>query len=158
MSQGKRLLELYEALRSKKIVKNKQDFCDYLRIDNSAFAKYTKDRYELKITSDIFRVFSKNNINLDWFLSGEGEMFLPYNNANINNQVFGDNANNNQVIGNNNIANNGSVQVVGHNLNQISASNETDEIVELIKNYATPKILQDLKSKLLKIKEISEKE
>ncbi len=56
------------------------------------------------------------------------------------------------IVGNNNM------QAIGDN-NQISTSNNNDdddaylELFELIRNYATPKMLKELKEKLLKIKE-----
>lgn len=57
------------------------------------------------------------------------------------------------IVGNNN------TQTIGNN-NRITALSDEDgsyaELFELLRNYGTPKMLKDLKEKLLKVKEASE--
>ncbi len=52
---------------------------------------------------------------------------------------------------------NENIQISGqHNIISNNANTEYEELFELIKEYATPKMIKDFKEKLLKIKEINE--
>lgn len=58
-----------------------------------------------------------------------------------------------------NIAGNNNVQILGNNnpiLRRSFEESDYDELFQLIKQYATPKIIGELKEKLLRIKKIHE--
>lgn len=75
MSVGKRLTELYDHLLQKKVVKNKQNFCDNIGIDPRSFSKYANDSLDFDINRNNFDKVDAFNVNLEWLLTGKGEMF-----------------------------------------------------------------------------------
>ncbi len=75
MSVGKRLTELYNYLLKKNIVKNKQNFCENIGIDYRSFSKYANDSLDFDINRNNFEKVNSFNVNLEWLLTGNGEMF-----------------------------------------------------------------------------------
>ena len=75
MSVGKRIAELYDILLRKNFVKNKQDFCDKLGIDYKTLSRYMRDDINFTINSDNSDKFHDAGININWLLTGQGEMF-----------------------------------------------------------------------------------
>lgn len=75
MSVGKRLTELYDYLLQKKVVKNKQDFCEMLGIDYKTLSRYMRDDIKFTINSDNSDKFYQYDVNVNWLLTGKGEMF-----------------------------------------------------------------------------------
>lgn len=65
--------------------------------------------------------------------------------------IVGDDShkNTNIIVEDNNVQ----IQGKGNSVKQTKGSDEMDEIFLLMKQYATPKLLQEIKTKLLKIKE-----
>lgn len=72
---GERLQELYDFLNKKGLVKNKRNFCDVLGIDYGSLSKYLTNKVNLSVNNLNFQNYKKLGINLEWLLTGEGEMF-----------------------------------------------------------------------------------
>lgn len=83
------------------------------------------------------------NINPEWLKTGNGNMFREGFNGQyaIGHNII-------QSNGDNNTINDGSIEI----------TDEIKELLYLIENYATPKLIKDFKEKLMKIKEIQDSE
>jgi transcriptional regulator with XRE-family HTH domain len=130
MSIGKRLKELRKELKlSSKIFAENIGEKDY-KIRDSETEKQ-------KIANDLLeKIGIYYNINLNWLLTGKGEMFLSnYNGINIKNK-------------NGNVAINGNINV---NTKDYADSEEIKEVIELLK-YASKPLLDKFADKLKKIK------
>ena len=72
---GNRLILLFEKLKERGIVQSKKDFSELLGIDYGSLNKYLTDKVNLSINDLNYQGFKKADVNLDWLLTGEGEMF-----------------------------------------------------------------------------------
>ena len=72
---GERLKTLYDKLIEKGLVSNKKDFSDALGIDYGSLSKYLTNKVNLSINNLNYSNYKKLGINIDWLLTGEGEMF-----------------------------------------------------------------------------------
>ncbi|HOV13545.1 MAG TPA: hypothetical protein PK771_04615 [Spirochaetota bacterium] len=72
---GKRLIELYEELKSKNILKTKQEFSTLLRIEYKNLSKYFRDELKYEVNQQNYDNLNLLGINLGWLLTGQGEMF-----------------------------------------------------------------------------------
>ncbi|HBD95057.1 MAG: hypothetical protein A2015_02170 [Spirochaetes bacterium GWF1_31_7] len=75
MAQGKQLEELFEALKNENIVKTKQDYCNLMNIDYKSFSRLLRDELNYQINPTNFEVLKKLDINIEWFITGQGSMF-----------------------------------------------------------------------------------
>lgn len=136
---------------------NQTELADKLGVSRSIVSEFENDSREP--SKEFIIALSKIGISVDWFLTGEGSPFTKNDGDNAQGRMFAYDWENNPhqqannhttVIGDNN------TQIVGDK-NKITASTrqhtEYDELFCLIRDYATPKMLKDLKEKLLKIKE-----
>ncbi len=125
---------LYEALD----IKKDSDFCRKYGIHNSTLSTWKK-RNSLPY-EQLEDIVYNEKLSFDWLLTGKGDKKLGSTNENI-------------IVGN--ITQNGNnILQTGNGTNiALLSSTSIDEICDLIKNYATPKILIDLKHNLQKIKE-----
>lgn len=73
---GERLQTLYDKLLEKGVVANKKDFSDVLGIDYGSLSKYISNKVNLSINNLNYSNYKKIGINIDWLLTGEGEMFI----------------------------------------------------------------------------------
>lgn len=73
---GERLKTLYDKLLEKGVVANKKDFSDVLGIDYGSLSKYISNKVNLSINNLNYSNYKKIGINIDWLLTGEGEMFI----------------------------------------------------------------------------------
>ena len=73
---GERLKTLYDKLLEKGVVANKKDFSDVLGIDYGSISKYISNKVNLSINNLNYSNYKKIGINIDWLLTGEGEMFI----------------------------------------------------------------------------------
>lgn len=85
---GKRLNELYLKMLEKKLISTKKDFCEQLGIDYGSLGKYFSGKVNVVITENNYQKYRAAGINIDWLLTGEGEMFrenhtLPASSARI---------------------------------------------------------------------------
>ena len=74
---NERLIEL-----RKKLGFNQTEFGKYFDLKQTAISQYEKGINELK-SSFLEKVFKEFNVNINWLLTGQGEMF--FNNKNLNN-------------------------------------------------------------------------
>jgi len=72
---GKRLIELYEELRKKNILKTKEEFSRILRIEYKNLSKYFRDDLKYEINQQNYDSINSLNVNIEWLLTGQGEMF-----------------------------------------------------------------------------------
>ncbi len=72
---GKRLVELYEELRKKNILKTKEEFSKILRIEYKNLSKYFRDDLKYEINQQNYDNINSLNVNIEWLLTGNGEMF-----------------------------------------------------------------------------------
>lgn len=72
---GERLQILYDKLVEKGVVANKKDFSDVLGIDYGSLSKYISNKVNLSINNLNYSNYKKLGINIDWLLTGEGEIF-----------------------------------------------------------------------------------
>ena len=71
-----RIIQLFELLRQKGLVKTKKDLCELLGIEYKSLAKYIGGKICFSPKTENFVKFRQNGINLDWLMTGEGEPFL----------------------------------------------------------------------------------
>jgi len=123
-----------------------KSFAEKLEITPQAYVNYSKDKRDLPIQIAL-KVNQMFNISTDWLITGKGEMLLDVKKTNGT-----------TVTGNNNITTSGSANTI--NTSFAKQSNETtpqiQDIARLLQEYASPKFLNDLQEKLLKIKELHE--
>jgi uncharacterized protein YjcR len=100
----------------------------------------------------IENISQSENISMDWLLTGKGSMYLEKDNSfsleNSQNNVESSNINNIHLN-----------NVQDCDINHLSsplhlASGDINDFCQLIKDYATPKMIEEIKQKLLKIKEL----
>lgn len=72
---GKRLQTLYDFLLEKGIITSKKDFSDVLGIDYGSLSKYFTNKVNLSLNDLNYLNYKKLGVNIDWLLTGEGEMF-----------------------------------------------------------------------------------
>ena len=72
---GTRLQSLYEALIEKRLIKNKREFSEKLGLDYGSLNKYLTGKVNLSINNLNFLNYEKLGINLEWLLTGKGQMF-----------------------------------------------------------------------------------
>lgn len=73
---GDRLQILYKKLIEMGLVSNKKDFSDILGIDYGSLSKYLTNKVNLSLNNLNYANYKKLDINIDWLLTGDGEMFL----------------------------------------------------------------------------------
>ena len=78
MSIGKRLKDLYEVLKEKKMLKTKVEFCQMFGIEVGNLNKYFSDTVNFSMKPNNYENFLKNNVNIQWVMTGEGDMFSKY--------------------------------------------------------------------------------
>ena len=78
---GERIQILYEQLNKSGIINSKREFCEILGIDYGNLAKYLTNKINLSINDLNYLNYKNLNINMDWLLTGEGEMFSPTSTA-----------------------------------------------------------------------------
>lgn len=72
---GERLQELYDSLIKKGVIANKKDFSDALGIDYGSLSKYLTNKVNLSLNDLNYSHYKKLGVNIEWLLTGEGEMF-----------------------------------------------------------------------------------
>lgn len=73
---GSRLEALYEKMCKQGRINSKKEFCNVLGIDYGSLAKYITDKVNFSIGDKNYKNFANENINIQWLLTGEGEMFF----------------------------------------------------------------------------------
>jgi bacteriophage CI repressor helix-turn-helix domain len=200
---------------------NQSDFAANLEINRTTLASYEKGISSPSVTF-LLKIKEVYKININWLLTGEGEMFIAQGNntPSIESILQADNNgaddladeirqtrrkmgktqkeiaallgipqttwsnyeigkakpplkilmqladlgyaipgfSNNVILGNNNtqIGNNNHIVQTPDNSSPQYTTNEHAELIELLCNYAPPKMLKELKTKLLKIKEMAD--
>lgn len=72
---GERLQILFDKLIETGVISSKKDFSDALGIDYGSLSKYFNNKVNLSINNLNYSNYKKLGINIDWLLTGEGEMF-----------------------------------------------------------------------------------
>ena len=72
---GNRLNFLLVKLQEKGIVEKKKDFCDLLGFDYGSLGKYLSGKVNVVINENNIHKYKKAGVNIDWLLTGEGNMF-----------------------------------------------------------------------------------
>ncbi|MBR1639028.1 MAG: helix-turn-helix transcriptional regulator [Treponema sp.] len=72
---GERLQELYDSLIEKGVISSKKDFSDVLGIDYGSLSKYLTNKVNLSLNNLNYSNYKNLGVNIDWLLTGEGEMF-----------------------------------------------------------------------------------
>lgn len=72
---GNRLNFLLLKMQEKGIIETKKEFCDLLGFDYGSLGKYLSGKVNVVINENNFKKYKKAGINIDWLLTGEGEMF-----------------------------------------------------------------------------------
>lgn len=134
---GKRLKEL-----RKKIALTQTELGNILGTSMRAIQNWESESRKIP-ESAIKLLEAKFNINPEWLKTGNGNMFRE----NIQ-----------YAVGHNIIQSNGDNNIMKVSDRNLEMTNEMKELVYLIENYATPKLIKDFKEKLLKIKEIQDSE
>jgi len=81
MSVGARLKEI------RKISKlNQQNFAEKLKVTDKTYWNYEKDVSDISV-SCLTNLFTLFNVNLNWLITGEGEMFLSDKNDDFDKKV-----------------------------------------------------------------------
>ena len=70
-----RLEELYEEMVKLNLVANKREFAERFGFAYANLARYLNGQLKTTIDSENYRKFADSGINIDWLLTGEGEMF-----------------------------------------------------------------------------------
>ncbi len=70
-----RLQELYEEMVKLNLIANKKDFAEKFGFAYANLARYLNGQLKTTIDSENYRKFADAGINIDWLLTGEGEMF-----------------------------------------------------------------------------------
>ena len=70
-----RLQELYEEMVKLNLIANKKDFAEKFGFAYANLARYLNGQLKTTIDSENYRKFADSGINIDWLLTGEGEMF-----------------------------------------------------------------------------------
>lgn len=70
-----RLEELYVEMARRNMVTSKKDFAEKLGFAYANLARYLSGQLKTTIDSENYRNFAEQGINIDWLLTGEGEMF-----------------------------------------------------------------------------------
>lgn len=70
-----RLETLYEAMTKKGIIASKKEFAEKFGFAYANLARYLNGQLKTTIDSDNYRKFADAGVNIDWLLTGEGEMF-----------------------------------------------------------------------------------
>lgn len=80
---GERLNFLYSEMCKKGLLSTKRDFCELLKIEYGNFSKIVSGKIGFAIDSEKYEVLLKNNISVEWLLTGEGEMFKQNTEENL---------------------------------------------------------------------------
>ena len=72
-----RLESLYEEMAKRKMVASKKEFAEKLGFAYANLARYLSGQLKTTIDAENYRKFAESGINIDWLLTGEGEMFEP---------------------------------------------------------------------------------
>ena len=72
---GNRLNFLLLKMQEKGIIETKKEFCDLLGFDYGSLGKYLSGKVNVVINENNIKKYKKAGINIDWLLTGEGEMF-----------------------------------------------------------------------------------
>jgi len=86
MSQGERLLKIYNYMYDNRIVRNKTDFSEHFNIDYPHLNEFFKNKRVFDIEANYGKL-EKIGISIKWFITGEGEMLSNKNNSFDNNGV-----------------------------------------------------------------------
>lgn len=70
-----RLEQLYNEMANRNMVSTKKEFAEKLGFAYANLARYLNGQLKTTIDSDNYRKFADMGINIDWLLTGEGEMF-----------------------------------------------------------------------------------
>lgn len=118
---------------------------------------------KVKISIDVAEAMEeKLGISFRWLMTGQGSMYKPAPKANQQIQIG-----NGQIQAGGGIFTSGSGRIAGSQLNGGGASStrldetrtsDMKELILLLENYGTPKLLADLREKLLQIKKMVEGE
>ncbi len=71
-----RLESLYEEMTKRKMVASKKEFAEKLGFAYANLARYLSGQLKTTIDSENYRKFAESGININWLLTGEGEMFI----------------------------------------------------------------------------------
>ena len=71
-----RLESLYEEMAKRKMVASKKEFAEKLGFAYANLARYLSGQLKTTIDAENYRKFAESGINIDWLLTGEGEMFI----------------------------------------------------------------------------------
>ena len=71
-----RLESLYEEMAKRKMVASKKEFAEKLGFAYANLARYLSGQLKTTIDAENYRKFAELGINIDWLLTGEGEMFI----------------------------------------------------------------------------------
>ena len=146
--------EILDRLKKALNVRTDTDLAKYLGVKQNTISTWkSRNSFDYKL---IFSICDENNIDIDWLLTGEGEMFRKKDG---NTQIAeGDGIN--QIIGSNNrnsININVNKKAFAQNLDSIVPNKEAIEVINLIiEGHYTPNIISDCLKKLRKIKEATE--
>ncbi|MBQ9623759.1 MAG: hypothetical protein IJP90_15025 [Treponema sp.] len=72
-----RLEQLYEEMSNRKLISSKKEFAEKFGFDAGNLARYLNGHLKTTLDGDNYRKFLDAGINVEWLLTGEGEMFLP---------------------------------------------------------------------------------
>ena len=70
-----RLEELYNEMANRKMISTKKEFAEKFGFAYANLARYLTGQLKTTIDSENYRNFADMGINIDWLLTGEGEMF-----------------------------------------------------------------------------------
>ena len=70
-----RLEELYNEMSNRKMISTKKEFAEKFGFAYANLARYLTGQLKTTIDSENYRNFADMGINIDWLLTGEGEMF-----------------------------------------------------------------------------------
>ncbi len=140
---------LLKKYREKTLKITQKEMSKRLGISNSSYMRY--ENAHRKIPSDVLeKISNMSNIPI--------KKLILDNNRKFSKQAWGE-----LEVKSQNIKGNDNIQILGehnseHNsiVKQSSKDENTNELIELILNYATPKIVDEFKAKLLKIKQAHE--
>ncbi len=70
-----RLEELYNEMVKRNMITSKKEFAEKLGFAYANLARYLSGQLKTTIDSENYRNFADQGININWLLTGEGEMF-----------------------------------------------------------------------------------
>lgn len=70
-----RLEELYNEMANRKMISTKKEFAEKFGFAYANLARYLTGQLKTTIDSENYRNFADMGINIDWLMTGEGEMF-----------------------------------------------------------------------------------